>query len=51
MTEQLTGTMLASLRSLGRRRPDGAALKEHVEQTLQALPMSSERETLRVSGA
>jgi len=42
MMEQLTGTMLASLRSLGRRRPDQQALKEHVELTLQALPLSSD---------
>ncbi len=37
-TEQLTGTMLASLRRLGRGKPDGKALKERVEQTLEALP-------------
>jgi uncharacterized protein (DUF697 family) len=42
MTEQLTGTMLASLRSLGRRKPDQQALKERVELTLQALPLSSD---------
>jgi len=42
MTEQLTGTMLASLRSLGRRKPDEQALKERVELTLQALPISSD---------
>jgi hypothetical protein len=41
MTEQLTGTMLASLRSLGRRKPDQQVLKERVELTLQALPLAS----------
>jgi small GTP-binding protein len=42
MTEQLTGTMLASLRSLGRRKPDQQALKARVELTLQALPLASD---------
>ena len=42
MMEQLTGTMLASLRSLGRRKPDQQALKERVELTLQTLPLTSD---------
>ena len=42
MTEQMTGTMLASLRTWGRRKPDQQALKERVELTLQALPLASD---------
>jgi small GTP-binding protein len=43
MTEQLTGTLLAALRSLGRRRPDGRTLKERIEQIMQALPLASDQ--------
>ncbi len=46
LTEQLTGAMVASLRSLGRRKPDGQTLKEHVELALQALPFSADRAPL-----
>ena len=51
MTEQLTGTMLASLRSLGRRKPDQQALKERVELTLQALPLASDSAAIDRAGA
>jgi small GTP-binding protein len=50
LTEQLTGTMLASLRSLGRGKPDAEALKERVEQTLAALPQKAEPPGNEVSG-
>jgi small GTP-binding protein len=42
MTEQLTGTMLAALRSLGRRRPNEVLLKERIEQVLQDHPLTTE---------
>ncbi len=43
MTEQLTGTVLAALRSLGRRKPNELVLKERIEQTLQAFPLTVDR--------
>lgn len=50
LTEQLTGTMLASLRSLGRRKPNEQALKAHVEQALEAIPLASDQAALEQSG-
>lgn len=43
MTEQLTGTLLAALRGLGRRRPNEVLLKERIEQTLEAFPFAADQ--------
>jgi len=42
MAEQLSGAIVAALRSLGRRRPNEVLLKERIEQVLQTYPLAAD---------